>query len=62
MSHMKAGQGNWWLELIAGIITVIIGYTISFNPVAGAITITTLIGISLLIVGVYNVVLSFYLK
>lgn len=58
----KTGYGNWWLELIAGILTVIIGYVIAFNPVVGIFTITTFIGISLLIVGVFNVVLSFDLR
>ena len=58
----KAGNGNWWLELIAGILTVIIGYGITFNPVVGIFTITTFIGISLLIVGFFNVVLSFDLR
>ncbi|MBW1836587.1 MAG: DUF308 domain-containing protein [Deltaproteobacteria bacterium] len=58
----KAGYKNWWLELIAGILTVIFGYIIAFNPVISVLTITVLIGISLLIVGIYNVVLSFDIK
>ena len=58
----KAGNKNWWLELIAGILTAIFGYIIAFNPVISLLTITTLIGISLLIVGVFNIVLSFDIK
>jgi len=54
----KAGFGNWWLELIAGIVTVIMGYVIAFHPVISILAITTFIGISLLIVGLFNVVLS----
>ena len=58
----KSGYKNWWFELIAGILTVIFGYIIAFNPVISLLTITTLIGISLLIVGIFNVVLSFDIK
>lgn len=58
----KAGSGNWWLELIAGIITMVFGHIIAFNPVISIFTITVMIGIPLLIVGVYNIVFAFELK
>jgi len=58
----KAGFEKWWLGLTVGIVTVIFGHTISFNPVISIFAITTLIGISLLIVGIFNVVLSFDIR
>ena len=58
----KAGIGNWWGELIAGIVTVMIGFAIAFHPAIGLIAITTMIGISLLVVGVYNVIWSFNIR
>jgi len=58
----KAGLKGWWVQLITGILTVIIGYTITFNPVAGMLTITMFMGIAILLFGIYNVVLAFGLK
>jgi uncharacterized membrane protein HdeD (DUF308 family) len=58
----KAGLKGWWIQLITGILTVIIGYTITFNPVAGMLTITMFMGIAILLFGIYNVVLAFGLK
>lgn len=58
----KAGLKGWWLQLITGILTVIIGYTITFNPVAGILTITMFMGIAILLFGIYNVILAFGLK
>jgi len=58
----KAGLKGWWIQLITGILTAIIGYTITFNPAAGILTITMFMGIAILLFGIYNVVLAFGLK
>ncbi|SNR75028.1 Uncharacterized membrane protein HdeD, DUF308 family [Lutibacter agarilyticus] len=52
----------WWLGLISGILTVIIGYFITSNIFVGAIAITVWIGIGFLIAGIVNALLSFRLK
>jgi len=58
----KTGIDNWWLELLAGILTIFFGYLIAFNPLISILTITVMISISLLIVGIYNIILAFDLK
>jgi uncharacterized membrane protein HdeD (DUF308 family) len=52
----------WWLGLISGILTVIVGYFITSNILFGAIAITIWIGIGFLIAGIVNVMLSFRMK
>lgn len=57
-----SGKGSAGLKIIAGILTVIIGFAIMFNPVAMGLTLAIFIGIMLFIVGLYNVAVSFTLK
>ena len=58
----KEGDGNWWMSLLGGILTVLVGWFIMTDFFAGALAITTWIGIGLLIFGIVNIVMSFYLK
>lgn len=58
----SAGVKAWWYQLATGLLTVIIGYLITFNPFAGVLTITILIGIPILLFGVFNVALAFSFK
>jgi uncharacterized membrane protein HdeD (DUF308 family) len=58
----KSGMPAWWLGLISGILTVIVGYFITSNIFFGAIAITIWIGIGFLIAGIVNVMLSFRMK
>lgn len=57
-----SGTGKMGWKLIGGILTVIVGFSIMFNPIMMGMTIAVWIGIMLLIVGIFNVVLSFSLK
>lgn len=57
-----SGTGSAGLKIIAGILTVIIGFSVMFNPVAMGLTLAIFIGIMLFIVGLYNVAVSFTLK
>ena len=57
-----SGTGSMGWKLIAGILTVIIGFAIMFNPVMMGMTVAIWIGIMLLVVGTYNVIASFSLK
>ncbi len=51
-----------WAMLIAGILTIILGYIVIFNPIVFGLTIAIWIGITLLIVGIYNVFFAFDIK
>lgn len=53
---------NWWVELIFGILAVIFGFMIMFNPFAGAITIGLLLGTFFLFTGLFNIIFAFFLK
>ena len=57
-----SGTGSMGMKIIAGILTVIIGFTIMYNPVMMGMTLAVWIGILLLIVGIFNVFASFSLK
>lgn len=58
----KAGLKVWTYQLFTGILTIILGYLITFNPFAGALTITMMIAIPLMLFGIFNVVSAFSLK
>ena len=57
-----SGTGSMGWKLIGGILTVLIGFSIMFNPVMMGMTVAIWIGIMLLVVGTYNVIASFSLK
>ena len=57
-----SGTGSTGIKIIAGILTVIIGFTIMYNPVMMGMTLAVWIAILLLIVGIFNVFASFSLK
>ena len=58
----KEKVANWWTGLLGGIISIILGYFILRNPLAGVLTITYLLGFILIIAGVVNIYLSAALK
>ncbi len=51
-----------WALLIAGVLTIILGYIIMFNPIVLGLTISIWIGITLLVVGIANVAFAFDIK
>jgi uncharacterized membrane protein HdeD (DUF308 family) len=51
-----------WALLIGGVLTVIFGNIILFNPIIFGITISIWIGITLLVTGIANIVLAFDIK
>lgn len=57
-----SGTGSMGWKLIGGILTVIIGFSIMFNPVMMGMTLAVWVAIMLLVVGIFNVVASFSLK
>lgn len=58
----KAGEKNWGMETLGGILALIIGYLIMSNPVLGAITITFWIGLGFLIFGILNIFVALRLR
>ena len=57
-----SGNGNMLLKLIAGILIIIIGNMIIFNPVSFGLTLAIWIGVLLLFAGIFNVIISFKIK
>jgi uncharacterized membrane protein HdeD (DUF308 family) len=51
-----------WIMLLVGILTIILGNIIMFNPIVMGLTLAIWIGITLLIVGIANVAFSFDIK
>lgn len=51
-----------WKLLILGVLTILLGNVIMFNPIFMGITLSIWIGITLLVAGIYNVVYSFDIK
>lgn len=51
-----------WTLMISGILTVILGYIVLFNPIVSVITISIWIGITLLVLGISNIVFAFEIK
>ncbi len=58
----KSGIKNWWIDLLSGVLTIIIGYLIMINPIIGALTITFWLGFGLLILGVATISIAFRLR
>jgi uncharacterized membrane protein HdeD (DUF308 family) len=57
-----SGTGSMGMKLIAGILILILGGMIMFNPLAAGFTMAFWIAIILFVVGFYNVIASFSLK
>lgn len=57
-----SGPERRGIKIFAGILTIIIGSMIMYNPVMMGMTMAIWIGILLLIVGIFNVIASFSLK
>lgn len=58
----KSGDSNWWINLISGIVTILLGYLISSNLLVGAFTITFWIGLGLLLFGIVNIAMAINVK
>ena len=61
-SIKKAGDKNWWLNMIGGILTVIVGYILMTDVIAGALAITFWIGFGFMLFGIINVSMAFRVK
>jgi uncharacterized membrane protein HdeD (DUF308 family) len=61
-SARKDGVSNWWWWLLSGIVCVILGYWIITNPISVGLSLTVLIGLALLIIGIFVLLLSLRLR
>ena len=60
--YRKDGVSMWWLGLLGGILSILIGYSITNNLALGTLAITTWIAMGFGIAGVVNVLIGFKLK
>lgn len=58
----KAGDKQWWLSTLGGILNILIGFLIIGNPVIGALSITFWIGMGFLIYGILNTYISLQIR
>lgn len=58
----KEGDKNWWVNLLGGILTVIVGYIVMSNIITGAIAITFWIGTGFMLFGIVNISIAFKMK
>jgi uncharacterized membrane protein HdeD (DUF308 family) len=58
----KEGDGNWWISLIGGLLTVIFGYMIMSDLFTGMIAITFWIGSGFMLFGLINISIAFRMK
>ena len=56
------GTGPFFGALLIGLLTLIGGLFLVFNPIAGAVTLTILLGVLFLIQGTFEVVLAFEMR
>jgi uncharacterized membrane protein HdeD (DUF308 family) len=53
------GHRGGWLSILLGILTVLVGVLIIYNPVVGAISLTWLMGAWFLVGGIFELALAF---
>ena len=51
----KDGVPNWWLSIIGGLVAIFIGFVLTNNLLAGALVITSWLGIGFLLAGIVNI-------
>ena len=56
---MKALNKFWWLGLVGGLISVLIGFVLTNNVMAGILAITVWMGIGFLLAGIVNIMIAF---
>jgi uncharacterized membrane protein HdeD (DUF308 family) len=58
----KDGESTGWFVLIAGLVSLVAGIMVIFSIAAGAVAVSTLVGLQLLIAGIGLIMLSFIKK
>lgn len=50
------GYPRWWVSLVVGILTVILAIIVLFNPLLTILTLSILVGIYVLVIGIFAVI------
>ncbi len=58
----KEGSSSWWMEMVSGLLSVIIGYMISSNLFVGTFAVTAWLGFGFLLGGIASITLAFEIK
>ncbi len=58
----KNGKAEWWVGVLLGLLTILMGYIITSNILAGTMAITFWIGSGVLISGITSIMIAFRLK
>ena len=58
----KTNHPNWWMIVVSGGLNAIIGLLFLFNPVKGAMVITTFIGLCMLVAGFFAISVGVMLR
>jgi uncharacterized membrane protein HdeD (DUF308 family) len=58
----KNGEGNWWVNLLLGILTVVAAFVVLRNPISGAVAISWMIGLGCLLGAIFSFFLAFSLR
>ncbi len=61
-TQKKTGNSNWWLSTLYGLLSVIIGFFITNNVMAGILTITWWMGFGFLLAGIIYISVGLRLK
>lgn len=61
-SLKSLGMKTWWLVLLGGVVTAVLGWIIVMHPVISSLVITVWIGVMLLLFGLLYIIVSFGLK
>ncbi|TDQ19292.1 uncharacterized membrane protein HdeD (DUF308 family) [Algoriphagus boseongensis] len=61
-SQKKEGDSGWGINLLGAIVTIVLGYIVMTDFVAGTVAITTWIGAGLFLLGILNVTIAFQVK
>ncbi len=54
--------GRSWILVVGGVLTILFGLFVIFNPVFGAMTIILWTAIAFIVTGIFNIALSFMLR
>jgi len=58
----KNGEGNWWVNLLLGVLTVVAAFVVLRNPISGAVAISWIIGLGCLFGAIFSFFLAFRLR
>ena len=58
----KRGHPNWWIVMVSGLLSALIGILFLINPVKGAMVVTTFIGLGMMVGGFMAIAVGVMLR